>query len=174
MKRICQSMFRLSAENCLQVRFENMGKIFFTQSIAVGTQNVPLICLKNSLCLEICGRRVLSDLLQYSRSRSPRADITQINQIIEIVTAHHINSQTLRTPSNLFPSLFSPLLTCPSHARLNRLLGHALQVLQVAEMVNAPLLRESALFYAEHNLSQVSQQEGFQETVSVIPGVAEV
>lgn len=41
-------------------------------------------------------------------------------------------------------------------------------------MVSAPLLRQAALFHAEHNLSQVSQQEDFRDIVSGTPGLAEV
>lgn len=36
-------------------------------------------------------------------------------------------------------------------------------MLQTADMVGAPLLREAALFFAQHNLPEVSQQEGFRE-----------
>lgn len=49
-----------------------------------------------------------------------------------------------------------------------------LQALQAAEMISAPLLRQAALFHAEHNLFQVAQQKGFQEVVSGSPGLAEV
>lgn len=41
-------------------------------------------------------------------------------------------------------------------------------------MVNAPLLRQAALFHVEHNLYQVSQQKGFPEVISGTPGVAKV
>lgn len=41
-------------------------------------------------------------------------------------------------------------------------------------MVNAPLLRQAALFHVEHNLYEVSQQKGFPEIISGTSGVAEV
>lgn len=65
------------------------------------------------------------------------------------------------TPSP--PSFASPLS-----------IGDALQALQVTQMVEAPLLRESALFFAEHNLSDISQHQDFHDTVSGVPGLAEV
>ena len=52
--------------------------------------------------------------------------------------------------------------------------GPTNQGLQAAETVSAPLLRQAALFHAEHNLSQVSQQEEFRDVVSGTPGLAEV
>eukprot|EP00752_Nemacystus_decipiens_P007119 g6377.t1 len=61
---------------------------------------------------------------------------------------------------------------CQSMLRLNP--DSCLQALQAAEMVSAPLLRQAALFHAEHNLSQVSQREEFRDVVSGTPGLAEV
>eukprot|EP00903_Cladosiphon_okamuranus_P005884 g5820.t1 len=61
---------------------------------------------------------------------------------------------------------------CQSMLRLSA--GNCLQALHAAEMVSAPLLRQAALFHAEHNLSQVSQQEGFRDVFSGMPGLAEV
>ncbi|CAM9295602.1 unnamed protein product [Hapterophycus canaliculatus] len=61
---------------------------------------------------------------------------------------------------------------CQSMLRLSA--DSCMQALQVAEMVDAPLLGQAALFYAEHNLSRVSQQKGFREVVSGTPGLAEV
>lgn len=44
----------------------------------------------------------------------------------------------------------------------------------MADLVNAPILRGLALFYAEHNLAQLSQQENFHEMVLGTTGLAEV
>lgn len=48
------------------------------------------------------------------------------------------------------------------------------QAFQAAEMVEAPILRQAALFHAEHNLSRLSQREGFREALAGTPGLAEV
>ncbi|CAM9859255.1 unnamed protein product [Scytosiphon promiscuus] len=61
---------------------------------------------------------------------------------------------------------------CQSMLRLSA--DSCLQALQAAEMVNAPRLRQAALFHAEHNLSQVSQQEGFQDVIAGTASLAEV
>lgn len=53
-------------------------------------------------------------------------------------------------------------------------LSPSMQALHVAELVNAPILRGLALFYAEHNLAQLSQQEDFHETILGTTGLAEV
>lgn len=41
-------------------------------------------------------------------------------------------------------------------------------------MVNAPVLREAALFYAETNLPEISQQVDFQDTMSGKSDLAQV
>lgn len=48
------------------------------------------------------------------------------------------------------------------------------QAFQAAEMVDAPILRQAALFHAEHNLSRLSQRQGFREALAGTPGLAEV
>lgn len=40
------------------------------------------------------------------------------------------------------------------------------QTLQTTDMVHASVLREAALFYAECNLPEISQQKGFQDTMA--------
>lgn len=41
-------------------------------------------------------------------------------------------------------------------------------------MVDAPVLREAALFYAECNLPEISQQDGFQDTMAGSLDIAQV
>lgn len=48
------------------------------------------------------------------------------------------------------------------------------QALYTTDMVNAPVLREAGLFYAENNLPEISQQGDFQDIMLRTSDLAKV